>query len=146
MSSLLSSFPTLQFCFYLSSESQPNVQIPLYQRLHSSLDKKDTDSFVRNQSAYLRKSTLVSLGWFFIPHIPFSCSVILSFKNNSWALILGLRMNVMHLPRVLSPFCIVKKPGFPFCLSGVHYSSFWLILAMLRIMLYSHWTSFEKCL
>lgn len=46
VSSLLSSLPTLQFWYYLSSESQPNFQISLYQRLHSSLDKKDIDSFV----------------------------------------------------------------------------------------------------
>lgn len=34
VSSLLSSLPTLQFFYYLSSESQLNFQIVLYQRLH----------------------------------------------------------------------------------------------------------------
>lgn len=82
VSSLLSSLPTLQFCYYLSSEAQPNFQITLYQRLHSSLDKKDIDSFVQ-KITYLRKSRLVNLGSFFIPCISFSCLVIFSFKNRS---------------------------------------------------------------
>lgn len=108
VSSLLSSLPTLQFCYYLSSESQPNFQISLYQRLHSSLDKKDIDSFVWKITS-LRKSRLVNLGCFFTPCISFSRSVIFSFKNHSWALH-GLRMKPVHLPRVLLPFCIVRKP------------------------------------